>query len=296
MGQGLLERLRNALHKRLLIKSTKRYLAGVSSSYELKLQKRLIYDFFSREGLRVLLVLDACRLDYFMRHANLFEGIGHHALFPALSCGSCTKEWFIRTFTDPLRDVIYISATPCAFRVQDKFARVVRLWEHGWDKELETVRVGRVSEAVRIAIKRGARKLIAHYMQPHAPFVRGSWLNKLRRGGKAPYFLAYVAARRSPMARREFVRAYDENVSYVMSEVARLVRWLINRARAAEVAITSDHGECLGRWAPLLFFRKRIWMWTPWLLGIYRLVGHPCHTRYPELVVVPWMTISTRSF
>jgi len=68
--------------------------------------------------------------------------------------------------------VIYISATPYAFKARDRFARVVKLWEHGWDKELETVRAGRVSEAVRIAIKRGARKLIAHYIQPHAPFVR----------------------------------------------------------------------------------------------------------------------------
>jgi len=81
VGQGLLEHLKSMLHDRLLIKSTKRYLAGVSSSYELKLQKLLIYDFFSREGLRVLLILDACRLDYFMHHADLFEGIGHHVLF-----------------------------------------------------------------------------------------------------------------------------------------------------------------------------------------------------------------------
>jgi len=296
MGQGLLEHLKSMLHDRLLIKSTKRYLAGVSSSYKLKLQKRLIYDFFSREGLRVLLVLDACRLDYFMRYVNLFGGIGYYTLFPVLSCGSCTKEWFTKTFTDPLRDVIYISANPHAFRAWDRFAKVIKLWEHGWDKELETVRASYVSEAVRIAIKRGAQKLIAHYMQPHAPFVRGSWLNKLRGGGKRPGFLAYVAARRSPMARKEFVRAYDENVSYVMNEAARLVKWLINRAHVAEVAITSDHGECLGRWEPLLLFRKRIWRWAPWLLGIYRLVGHPCCRRYPELVIVPWMTISTKSF
>ena len=296
MGQGLLEHLKSMLHDRLLIKSTKRYLAGVSSSYKLKLQKQLIYDFFSREGLRVLLVLDACRLDYFMRYVNLFGGIGYYTLFPVLSCGSCTKEWFTKTFTDPLRDVIYISANPHAFRAWDRFAKVIKLWEHGWDKELETVRASYVSEAVRIAIKRGAQKLIAHYMQPHAPFVRGSWLNKLRGGGKRPGFLAYVAARRSPMARKEFVRAYDENVSYVMNEAARLVRWLINRAHVAEVAITSDHGECLGRWEPLLFLRKRIWRWAPWLLGIYKLVGHPCRRRYPELVIVPWMTISTKSF
>ena len=259
-------------------------------------QRDLIYDFMEGEGERLLVILDACRLDFFVKHLDVLRKAGISDFLIAISSGSCTADWFENTFKKPLKDVVYISANPQLSvrprreRLFRCFSRVSEVWRYAWDEELGTVRAGKVSEAVRIAFKRGAEKVIAHYMQPHPPFVPRSWLNvPYERGLKSGKIVGpYRRASKSPLARREFVRAYDRNVIYVMDEVAKLVRWLIRKRKRARVVITSDHGECFGRWAPLTYFRKKIWRWLPWLLGIYKEVGHPCGRRYPELIYVPW--------
>ena len=212
-----------------------------------------------------------------------------------VSAGSCTDEWLLRTFTSPLRHVVYVSASPWPRKlgIAHLFKRVVDVWRYGWDEELSTVPADVVSRAIREQLDRGERNIMAHYLQPHAPFVRGSWLNKLRTGKANPGFLAYKAAETSPAARREFIRAYEENVAYVMEEVARLLSWLREYYPGAVVAITSDHGECLGRWHPLLSWReprKTILR----LLGIHKVFGHPPGRRWPELIHVPWLTLEVK--
>ena len=258
-------------------------------------QKELIYEFFGGSGRALLLVLDACRLDYLERHLGLLGGLRSYIVEgprAVLSSGSYTREWLERTFDRPLKDVVYVSANPYVREFRDRFARVVELWAFAWDEELGTVRAGKVSEAVKLVLKRGAGKVIAHYLQPHAPFVRGSWLNRpFSHRSWGQELFAYELARRSPDARREFVRAYDENVRYALSKVAELASWALKRYKGMAIAITADHGECLGRWEPLRHFRKRIWMWLPWLLGLYKEVGHPEGCTYEELLVVPWLVL-----
>ena len=279
---GLLNTIRDVVKRRRLPRKLVR----------LPKQKELIYRFFEENERCLLMVLDACRFDCFRENLSFFDGLGEYELKAVLSSGSNTRWWFRNTFTSPLKNVVYVSANPLAWYFRDRFARVVKLWDFAWDRQLGAVRAGKVSEAVRLVMKRGARKVIAHYLQPHAPFVRGSWLNRpFSHRSWGQELFAYELARRSPDARREFVRAYDENVRYALSKVAELASWALKRYKGMAIAITADHGECLGRWEPLRHFRKRIWMWLPWLLGLYKEVGHPEGCTYEELLVVPWLVL-----
>ena len=277
-----------------------------------------MYGFMEGGGARLLMVLDACRLDYFVKHMATLSDAGISKTVPAASAGSCTREWFENTFVEPMRDVVYISANPklstkpLRDRLHRCFSKVIEVWRFAWDEKLGTVRAGKVSEAVKIALRRGAKKVIAHYMQPHAPFVCDTWLNVLydRSLMKGVEVSAYELARINPVARKEFIRAYDQNVAYVMGEAAKLIRSLMRRQKALRVAITSDHGECLGRWIPLVHLRKegvktalrlrrRTWKMRAWrallrAVGAFRTVGHDCGLLYPELIYVPWATTPER--
>ena len=257
----------------------------------MKPQKTLIYQFLKNDG-SLLIVLDACRYDYFVKYSYL---LGCDLKIEKVrSSGSCTIEWLKKTFTRPLKDVVYIAANPFIYKFTQQFGNVVHLWLHKWDENLGTVRAEVVSKSVkRQFLFNPNRKVIAHFLQPHAPFVTGSWLNmsyddSIRKGVR---LRAYELSERSFEARREFIRAYIENVKYVLAELGTLIKWFNKHFPHVKIIITSDHGESLGRWDPLYNFRKRIWKWIPYILGIYRVVGHPCNKKYPELVYVPWAIV-----
>jgi len=59
-------------------------------------------------------------------------------------------------------------------------------------------------------------------------------------------------------------------VEYAMAEASRLASWALKHYKGIAIAITADHGECLGRWDPIRRFGKRPWAWLPWLIGLYR--------------------------
>ncbi|MHA1632593.1 MAG: hypothetical protein ACTSXC_07305, partial [Candidatus Freyarchaeota archaeon] len=188
----------------------------------LEYQKRLIYDFLSGSR-RLLIVLDACRYD------TLIDNIGILQPFKAkiskvVSIGSCTKDWLLKTFTEPL-NVVYITANPWVMLVHGetgKFKRIVDVSAMFWDDGLGTVRAEHVN---MIALKYLARgeNLIVHYLQPHPPFVVNTWLrDAVSRKEKAGSEI-YDLAARSEKARMEFRRAYVENLRYVLRNVKRLV-------------------------------------------------------------------------
>ena len=57
----------------------------------------------------VLIILDACRHDYFAEaYGDFFRG----KLEQRISLGSSTPEWRIKTFKKTYNDIVYISANP----------------------------------------------------------------------------------------------------------------------------------------------------------------------------------------
>jgi len=125
-----------------------------------------------------LVILDACRYDYFERLWRDYFDSGE------LSCrstiGTATVQWRDRSFTGRYEDVVYVSANPYinsrksvkGFCGGEHFHKVYDVWAHGWDERLGTVPPEAVTTAAAEAAARHAdKRLIVHYLQPHAPYL-----------------------------------------------------------------------------------------------------------------------------
>jgi len=224
-----------------------------------------------------LLVLDACRYDMF---AERIEGAG--TLESRISLGSSSEEFMERNFVgEQFHDTVYVNANPYIPRLgldEETFHAVVDCLGE-WDEELQTVRPETVSQAAREADERYPdKRLVVHYMQPHAPFigergremVGGGWTmdhdveaepgiwNQLRDGRDVPLEVVW--------------EAYNENLDVVLAEVEPLLNELSGKS-----VITADHGNLVGeRLGPVPTRRK---------------YGHPYGVHTEELVKVPWFVV-----
>jgi len=124
-----------------------------------------------------LIILDACRYDYF---SKLYGDYLCGRLEKVISLASCTLEWCKRSFQERYDDVVYISGNPFinsmieteGFNAKDHFYRVIDLWNWGWNEELGTVHPEKVNKAVQ-SFKDDYldKRFIIHYLQPHAPYL-----------------------------------------------------------------------------------------------------------------------------
>ena len=143
-------------------------------------------NYFENSDWDFLIVLDACRFDFFSHfYKQFFTG----TLNKITSPGSCTTEWFTNSFKDRSEDVVYISANPYInsihttsgfdfkknfFKLDAKnhFYKVIDVWNFGWNDKLDTVHpeiLSRVALSLREQCPN--KRFIIHYMQPHAPYI-----------------------------------------------------------------------------------------------------------------------------
>jgi hypothetical protein len=242
-----------------------------------------------------LIVLDACRYDYFEKTWEKFLPAGN--LSCKKSTGSSTQEWRNKSFLDNYDDVVYVSANPYInskhsvmnFDGQEHFSEIFDVWATDWDDKAGTVSPKNVTKVALKATKEFPQKrLIIHFLQPHAPYlgfasdcagflpskvqdesVMRETINAQKNApirealfklflpvfkryvkGKSDWFLAQVLQLPplSPMdaVRRKYkkaglIRAYQENLDFVLQEVNTLLNYL-----KGKIVITSDHGELLG--------------------------------------------------
>jgi hypothetical protein len=131
-----------------------------------------------------LIVLDACRYDYFCDvHEEYFSGM----LKSRLSVGSSTLEWCLKSFPEMYYDVVYISSNPYinsktmvgGFDARKHFCSVIDVWDFGWNEKLGTVLPEKLNECILGASKNFPEKrFIAHYLQPHAPYISPKFRTK----------------------------------------------------------------------------------------------------------------------
>ncbi|MHC5060903.1 MAG: hypothetical protein ACYTFK_07455 [Planctomycetota bacterium] len=124
-----------------------------------------------------LIVLDACRYDYFEQiHGTFLKG----RLEKRISLGSCTNEWTNRTFPDYYDDIEYISANPqiageltvYGFCGGKHFHKVHEIWKNGWDNDKGTVLPETLTKAaIDIISNTPGKRFIIHYVQPHEPYL-----------------------------------------------------------------------------------------------------------------------------
>lgn len=256
---------------------------------------------------KYLVVLDACRYDYFSRLCDI-PGRLKKVNSPAFQgVGAPTSVWYRLTFESIHRDIIHISSHPRVnskmevegFKGGEHFFRVVDLWDSEWNEEIGTVLPESVTKkAIEEFKKFPEKKFIIHYMQPHTPYISlGPPTTKKKKTPESRTSISRrlrnftVAKARSLIGDNTAVKIMkvlglpplspmDDALRKVgedgvkkayrknLSRALRCVKKLINSTEG-KVVITADHGELLGEGGRF---------------------GHELQAR-PELVEVPWFEV-----
>lgn len=219
-----------------------------------------------------LIILDACRYDTFEKY-NIIEG----DLNKIFSTASHTAEFVEENIDREFLDTAYVSASPQLVGTENKFHHVAHLWRDDWDEDLRTVLPEVVTSRVKeIQEEYPNKRLVAHYMQPHYPFI-GDLRSEI--GTHATFTGGDVTNRDHPSVwdllvsrkvdRETVMRAYEENLRVTLPHVQELISSLNGKT-----VISSDHGN---------LFRKKVSR-----LPI-RIEGHPPRYPDPDLLAVPWL-------
>jgi hypothetical protein len=216
----------------------------------------------------VLVVLDACRADLLAATAPTVDWLGEVAT--VRSVGSSSSEWLTNTFEghpETERTVMVTGNTwTDRYVTAGAFAALDEVWKYAWDEEIGTVPPAAITDrAVALARDRDPDRLVAHYMQPHHPFIPDPLdadEGMVRSSSAASTTNPWTLLREGAVTRQRVWDAYEANLQHVLSEVAALRANVTGR-----MVITADHGNLFGEW------------------GLY---GHPMHLPVPALLAVPW--------
>lgn len=259
-------------------------------TYEMCL--RSIFNVLPHEGVHVveeewdtLVVMTGCRYDVF-EEVNDIDGM----LSKKRSQGTSLVEWLTVNFPDYYDDIVYVSGNPRissehfeqssgSFRGIDHFHEVVDVAHEAWNDERNTVPPAAVTEAALQARDAHPNKrLIVHYLQPHAPWIGdpeivgddlgisyaspSEWFE--RSGELGPWGEFGLAAEMYSLT--HLYDAYVGNVQIVLGEISTLVSHLDGKT-----VVTSDHGEAFGE---------------------KFIIEHPPEVYIDELVEVPWLVVT----
>lgn len=242
---------------------------------------------FIDEDWDVLILLDACRVDYY-KQGTPFDGQIQTRIAP----GSASHEFIEATFLErELHDTVYVTPNPHLYMLDGDVFHAVRDCREAWDEQLQTVTPETMSDICRsVATKYPNKRLIFHYMQPHVPYL-GSTANRIRdrfaMAGWNPDHISdgiaesrdrpliWDLARDGKIEWTDVRAAYRETLQRAVTSVSELIQDLDGR-----IVISADHGELLGeRLVP----------------GGPRECAHPEGLSAPQLRVVPWHVIQDNS-
>lgn len=231
----------------------------------------------------LVVVLDACRFDVFASVAP--EYFTFESLEPIRSAGRNTFEYIARCWPETHDDVTYISAaTPVnsdprsayddevlrrqygTYVPSEHFGTVRDVWRESWDESIGITPPEPVTDA---ALEADGRRIVAHYFQPHAPYIgRQSLLGHTNDADSRPNegepvdAPVWAQVRYGTISRKKLRRVYVSNLRRAL----RAVRRLVAETSVKTVVVIGDHGEALGEY------------------GIY---GHP-DINHPHIRTVPW--------
>lgn len=241
-----------------------------------------IHEDLLQEDKFLLIILDACRTDYFIDEYNEYmknftfihdsEGLGSYE--PVYSSGSCTFQYVENTWHGNHQNIKYLSSVPLinSKGISDNLPGtpenwdfdpgehldIVDLWDSHWSKDLGTVHPSDVTNETKKY--KDEDKLVSHYIQPHIPYIGQKRLGKDIRGR------ILSKGKTGEITVSEVRKAYRSNLRLVLSEVTKLIKSFDDR----RIVITADHGE---------------------LLGEGNLYSHPHKFNHPVLRTVPWFEV-----
>jgi hypothetical protein len=242
----------------------------------LRANRRFHGEFVSHDGIDVmerdwdnLLILDACRYDCFADE-NWLDGDLTRVTSPATNSLSYLQATVIGR---ELHDTVYVTGNPYTEEVPPKtFHDVVPLYGDEWDAESDTV----LPETVAAATEQAAmdypnKRLIAHFMQPHLPYIGRFGASLEHNREFAGDVWSDLRTRYGNLTDEDLRAAYRENLRLVLEHVEQLLEELDGKT-----VITADHGELLG---------ERIW---PIPIKGY---DHYPHLYTEGLTDVPWLVL-----
>ena len=132
-----------------------------------------------------LIILDACRYDYFEKVYKKFfrdiEGRYKIRFLKVISPGNWTVAWLKSVWGNKkYSNIIYVSGNPYInskglmkeYDARKHFYKIIDVWYSGWDKKSNTTHPEKMNEiAQKVISKYPEKKVIIHYMQPHAPYI-----------------------------------------------------------------------------------------------------------------------------
>jgi len=185
----------------------------------LESQKDAIQKLFSRERY-ILILLDACRFDYFRKIEPKAKCMQSTATF--------TGGWFKRTFENRYYDLTYVTANTwigcgrSGFVPEEHFSKVIHVWRWADNDE--------IGEVTKAALENLTDRMMIHYMKPHEPY-----------GGMLRARDARQQVSEGKITKEEVREMYLNDIRNVWSEAKKI----ISEANQT-VVITSDHGDAMG--------------------------------------------------
>lgn len=180
-----------------------------------------------------LILLDAYRYDYFQKYSTL-DG----ALHSKISKGNWSLEFICKNFSgNQYHDTILVTANPNYQNYskldEGTFFTIINVVDDKPDAVTE--------EALAAVDQYQNKRIILHYMLPHAPF-RGQVANQVKYGldGEISNNM-FSLYRRGLISKQTLERAYIESIEQIENEVKNLLQNLDGKT-----VVSSDHGENLG--------------------------------------------------
>jgi hypothetical protein len=231
-----------------------------------------------------LIILDACRPDFFEKY-NQFDG----ELSCETSLGASSPEFFQYNFRNKeFHDTIYVTGNTNIERIpEDSVHKIIKTYAETTGVNKGWLPKPTLDSALRAYQKYPNKRIVVHFMQPHAPYL-GDRAKELRKRVTEEYGVGfrYVevmeaegkkktdeqienllrAYERGYISRDALDEVYGENLSIVFEYVEKL----LNNIEGKSI-ITSDHSESFGDFN-----------------GIY---GHKDFSLSKRLREVPWFVI-----
>jgi hypothetical protein len=256
-----------------------RFYERVNKPYSQRIGKK--DEFIYQEDWDNLIILDACRYDLFKEtlESNHLPG----ELSERRSNASATPEFLSTNFSEgTFHDTVYVTSNPYVNTNLEKgtFHDIIPVWKEGWNENHQVVTPETMLEyTLKAADKYPNKRLIAHFTQPHAPFIGDKKIGERKASNIRREALGKEKVeehKRTPfemledgeVSKDEVWEAYLSNLERALPSVEKLMGELNGLT-----VISSDHGNALGEFS------------KPFPIRIY---GHPIGIHIPALTRVPW--------
>jgi hypothetical protein len=197
---------------------------------------------FEKEDWDNLIILDACRYD-------IYKGVTGREVEKRVTLGSTSSEYFGKTYSKgDYSDIVLVSANGfCSDEMleehagrSDVFFEKYELLKTDWDEDSKVISgESMVRDTLNAEKLFPDKRKIIHFMQPHDPFVNFDYMEDVPKDSniKNEYDLAHLGR----LSKEEVVKAYKDNLRYVLEYVEELVEKMDGKT-----VVTADHGELLG--------------------------------------------------